>query len=91
MAPTTRSLVPPARDLALLSDTKVQSICDLTDREGQRYHRYAMFGMACGTMSFFACLATSAYLVRIGSPKMAAVVLGAAVLSTVGKMLASRM
>jgi hypothetical protein len=49
-----------------------------------------MFGMACGTASFLTCLATSAYLVKIGSPKMAAVVLGAAVLSTVGKMLASR-
>jgi hypothetical protein len=94
MAPSAKSttLLPiPAKDLALLSDSKVQMVLESVDRERARRHSYAMFAMAVGGVSFISCLGCAAYMDHIGYPRTALLVLGTAVLSTIGKMIASRL
>lgn len=60
----------------------------------KRYKRqagYAAFGMACGTISFLACIAAFVYLVMEGHAHEGYFVLGTAVLAMIGRMIGSRL
>ncbi len=91
MASRSRALVPAAKDLALLSPQKVKLVLDAIDREGERDLQYASLAMRCGTWSLLGCLAATCYLVTIHEATMAKIVLGAAVLSIIGKIVAQRL
>lgn len=90
MAPPTKSLVPTAAELEVLSDEKVKVIILLADHEGRRSSAYSIFGMACGTLSFLGCLGAYVYLVTQNHETAAGVVLGTTVLAIIGRMIRGR-
>ena len=91
MAPRSKALLPAAKDLALLSPEEVKLVLDAISQEGDRGLQYASLAMRCGTWSLLGCLAATCYLVTIHESTMAKIVLGAAVLSIIGKIVAQRL
>ena len=89
MAPA-RSLLPSPSQLRNLPEATVQRVIELADQESQRSARYAMFGMACGTVSFLGALASCVYLVMQGHDTAAGLVFGSTVVTIVGNMIRSR-
>jgi hypothetical protein len=87
MAPPVRYLLPSSRELEPLSDEKVKAIVTFADNESRRGQQYAILGMICGTLSFFACLASYVYLVSLHHTEAAGVVLGTTVLAIIGRMI----
>jgi hypothetical protein len=91
MAKPGQYLLPPAADLALLSEQASASVIQAVNEENRRAHTYAMLGMICGTVSFLACIASFSYLVINGHPQAAGVILGTGVLAIIGRMIAARL
>ena len=90
MAPPEKYLLPTSRELEPLSDAKVQALIAMAEGESKRSTQYAVFGMACGTISFLSCVGSFVFLVVQGHDRAAEVILGTAVLTIVGRMLRPR-
>jgi hypothetical protein len=84
-------LLPPASELAKLSDQQAVAVFELVDRANRREHSYALAALLCGTVSFLGVVAGFLYLVVQGHTQAAGVLLGAAVLAIVGQMIGSRL
>ncbi len=90
MPPPDKSLLPRKSDLQSLNDEQVRAVVALVDSEGRRGLIYSVLGMVCGTISFLASLAAFVYLVLHGHERVAAVVLGATIVTIVGRMIQGR-
>lgn len=84
------ALVPPASELANLSEGQLRPLMDAITKVNTLEHWYAVFGMFCGTLCLLGSLGTFAYLVHDGHPKSAAVVLGTTVLGIIRQMISRR-
>jgi hypothetical protein len=80
-----------AKDLSQLSDATAARTLELADKINLREHSYATSGMRSGLISFATCVASFTFLVHDGHPKSAFTVLGAGVLSIIGKMIGARL
>jgi hypothetical protein len=90
MPANNKALLPPSKDLADLTDAKVESVCRTVDLEGQRTHRYAVQALWAGVVCFLSCVGGFGYLVQDNSPKAAAALLGSAVVGVVVKIFSQR-
>ncbi len=90
MAPPEKYLLPTNSELQQLTDEKVKALIVLADGESRRSNVHTITGMHCGTCSFLCCLGVFVYLVVHGHETAAAVVLGATVLATIGRMIQGR-
>lgn len=90
MALPEKYLLPTSSELEQLTDEKVKVLVVLADSESRRSTSYAMAGLLCGTGSFLCCLGAFVFLVLHGHDAAAGVVLGAAVLATIGRMIQGR-
>jgi uncharacterized membrane protein YjjB (DUF3815 family) len=84
-------LLPPADELAQLTNETAASSLEVVDRAHRREYAYASLAMVCGTLGFLACVGTLAYLVVVNHPQAAAIVLGTGVLTVVGQIINSRL
>ena len=64
---------------------------DAISQEGDRELQYASLAVRCGACSLLGCLSATCYPVTIHETTMAKIVLGAAVLSIIGKIVAQRL
>jgi putative Mn2+ efflux pump MntP len=74
-----------------LSDAKAVALTELANERHKREARYAVLGMMCGTLSLLACIGAFVYLAMNGHKTEAYVVLGAAVLAMIGRIIQSRL
>jgi hypothetical protein len=87
MPPPDSYLLPSTVELEPLTDGKVKLLVGLADNANRRGHAYAIFGMACGTVSFLGSLGAYVYLVESRHEAAAGIVLGTGVLAIVGRMI----
>jgi hypothetical protein len=85
------SLLPPAGELARLTDDQARSVILAVDRANGREHSYALTAMICGTLSLLAAIAGFVFLVTHGHTPAAGVLLGTAVLTVIGQIIGSRL
>jgi hypothetical protein len=83
-------LLPPPEKLALLPPESQAKVIDLTDRINVRNAGHAREALRLGTFSLLACIAGFMYMVQIGHPKSAGVVLGTGVLTIILQIINSR-
>jgi hypothetical protein len=86
-----RGLLPPASELAQLTEDQARAAITALDRADQREHSYALVALICGTSSFLSVMAGFIYLVLQGHTQAAGLLLGAAVLAIVGQIIRSRL
>jgi predicted MFS family arabinose efflux permease len=84
-------LLPPAKELAQLSNETAAASLQVLDNAHRREHSYATLAMICGTIGFLACIGTFAFLVVESHPQAGAVVLGTGVLTIIGQIINSRL
>jgi hypothetical protein len=84
-------LLPPVRELSLLSDETAEKALAIIDKAGSRRYSYAMSGMACGTLGLIASTAAFAYLVHDGHSREAYIVLGTNIVGLLAQMIRARL
>jgi hypothetical protein len=84
-------LLPPAKELAKLTDDQAKSVIFAVDRANAREHSYAIAALLCGTLCFLGVVAGFVYLVVNGHVEGASLLLGVAVLAIIGQMIRSRL
>jgi hypothetical protein len=77
--------------LSALSDAKVAAIVRESGEIDRRNARHAMVALLCGTGGFIVCLCLFTYLIRIGEPKAAYIVIGSGVLTFLWRIAKSRL
>ncbi|SDE83663.1 hypothetical protein [Terriglobus roseus] len=85
-----KALLPKPSDLNQLPLPIAEKILGMVDTTNRREHIYAMTALISGATCFLGCLLAFVYLVVQGYQKSAGAVLGATVLSIVGKFIAAR-
>jgi hypothetical protein len=85
-----RGLLPRKSDLESLNDEQLKGIFAAVEAQGRRSFLYSMYGMTCGAVSFLASLAACVRLAGQGHESAAALVMGAAIVTTVGRMIQGR-
>ena len=86
-----QGLLPPAAELAQLTEDQARAVIAAVDRADQREHSYALVALIGGMLSFLGVVAGFIYLVIQGHTQAAGLLLGAAVLAIVGQMIRARL
>jgi len=79
-------LLPSAQELALLNEHTAKLALEVIDKASSRRHSYAIFGMACGTLSLISSIVAFAFLVHDGHTTEAYIVLGVNVLGLLAQI-----